>query len=159
MNSVAHAEHRPPADPLCVFFERTNTLGYLFAEGDLLLGEFLDAIGDAAIQFRKAVAQELPLSRSFARACKLADKQVGARPDPEPIPIVATHGVPSAGRLQAEYERRIERQRERYGPAPATLKATNYLDDPKQLETFLLAHPAAERAAIVAYIQKQRGQS
>jgi hypothetical protein len=148
-----------------VFYARVEAQALQFATGSSDLGELLDGLGAAADQFVAAVearSREAPISKSFARACRLADKEAGRIPDPEPIPLVATHGVPSAERLQAEYERAFQRQRERYGPAKATLDTAEFLvsrDDPKRFEAWLLEHSVAERAAIVAHVKNQEGRS
>jgi hypothetical protein len=96
------------------------------------------------------------ITGTFAEACKRADTQACPRPDPEPILIVAHHGVPSGEQLQAEYEQTIRRQHDRYGPAKSTLIAAELLmqqNDPKRLDAWLLDHSRAERAAIVARIR------
>ena len=81
-------------------------------------------------------------------------------PDPEPIPIVAIHGVASAAALQRAYEASIQRQRELYGPAKSTLDAADYLIDGKrpisELRAWLNGRSARDVAAIQEHIQKRR---
>jgi hypothetical protein len=81
------------------------------------------------------------------------------------FPLVKVAGVPSAAALQREYERVLERQRREHGLAKSTRDAADYLIredaagrlDPQRLEAWLQGRPAAERAAIVAYIDNKRG--
>ena len=57
------------ADPLTVFFERLDALGYLFADGAMTLEEFLDIMGDAAVQLVVGAGYET----TFAKLCREAD--------------------------------------------------------------------------------------
>ena len=77
------------------------------------------------------------------------------RPD---IRLVATHGVPSAEALQREYERTLQRQRERYGPAKATLDAAAWLaryGDPKRFDAWLNGHSPQEQLAILEWLEQR----
>lgn len=97
-------------------------------------------------------------SSTFLEACASADAAAGPRPDPAPIRLVADSGVPTAGELQAEYERAIRRRRDQHGAARSTLMAGEFLarTDPRRLETWLMAHSPTERAGIVAHLRQRR---
>jgi hypothetical protein len=163
MSLAERIEHGPKrADPVAVFRARIEAQALQFATG-ADLAELLDGIEAAADQLVRAVeerSREAPISKTFARACRLADAEARSkrrRHELEPIPIVGTH-VPGAAQLQAEYERTIQRHRERYGPTEATRDAAECFvsrDDPKQFEAWLLQHPVAERAAIVAHVKNK----
>jgi hypothetical protein len=81
------------------------------------------------------------------------------------FPTVKEAGVPSAATLQREYEALLERQRREHGLPKSTLDAADYLireitskrASAQRLEVWLQGRPAAERAAIVGYIDKKRG--
>jgi hypothetical protein len=162
MSSFAHSTQ--------VFRARIEARGVLFAQGaadlvELLAG--LEAAADQLVQAVEAQSREAPLSKSFARACKLADadarSQRRRRHEAEPIPLVATHGVLSAMRLQAEYECALERAHAREVPT-STQQAAEYLDRevrehcpdaPARLRTWLDQHSAREVLAITKHIKKR----
>ena len=169
MSLPAHAEVRRPADPVAVFRARIEARAVLFATGAADLVELLDGIEAAADQLVTGVeerSREAPVSRSFARACKLADAEARSqrwRREPEPIPIVATQSVPSAAQLQAEHERTIERAHAREVPT-STQQAAEYLDHeirehrpnaPARLREWLDQHSAREVLAITKHIKKR----
>jgi len=95
------------------------------------------------------------LSSTFAAACRKADAKAGARPELPDIPP----GCASAVALQREYQDRIRRQREQYGPPKATLDAAENLireGDAKRLRAWLGQHSAHEVLAITEHIKKYR---
>jgi hypothetical protein len=60
---------------------------------------------------------------TFEQACKKADAEAAKRPRPvlADIPLVKTHGVPSAAALQREYERTLGRRGREREPSRSTL--------------------------------------
>jgi hypothetical protein len=155
-------------DPVAIFRARVEAVSLRFAIGDAGLAELLDGIEAAAGQFVAAVKvrfREAPLSKSFAAACRKADAEARSqrRHALEPIPLVATHGVPGADRLQVEYERSIERAHARELPT-ATQQAAEYLDcevrehrpdAPARLRAWLDQHSPREVLAITKHIKKR----
>jgi hypothetical protein len=108
------------------------------------------------------------LSSTFARACKLADRQhaqeqerINKRAEEfhADIPLIARDGVPSAEALQRAYERRIARRNAQYGIPRSVEQTAEWLrfqtDDPKRLEAWLLEHNERDRRAIIAHLKKK----
>jgi hypothetical protein len=156
-------------DPVTIFFERIDAQGYLFATGDLLLGEFLDAIVDAAAQ----LVAGLGYVSSFERACSEADADNDqqdinrrAREFHQHVPLVGPDlngrlHVCSEAAMQREHERIIERQRELYGPAARTLMAAEWLAaycDAGRFREWLDRHSADDALAIVQRLKERRQQ-
>jgi hypothetical protein len=107
---------------------------------------------------------------TFQQACKKADAEARKRKlrsstNIVSFPTVKEAGVPSAATLQGEYEALLERRWREHGLPKSTRDAADYLireidlkrADPQRLEVWLQGRPAAERAAIVAHIDKKRG--
>jgi hypothetical protein len=169
------------ADPLEAFRARCEARAALYAAGEFDLHEAVDVLQEfaerlglvPAIRRTEAdhAAQDFVqsvIAAAFApvrAAEKCSDAKFDATlPDaaePEPIPIVAIHGVASAAALQREYERSIRRRLLRYGPPKATRDAADHLarTDSKQFEAWLMGHPTAERTAIVSYLKQKRDRS
>jgi hypothetical protein len=120
------------ADPVLIFFERIDVNGFLFAQGDLLLGDFLDAIGDAARQLVAALTAD----STFAQACREADAEAGKR---DKCPDLKPHRVPQATLDCAEWLAR-------YG-------------DAARFRAWLDRRDPTEALAIVRHIKKKRGMS
>jgi hypothetical protein len=107
---------------------------------------------------------------TFQQACKVADAEARKRKlrsstNIVSFPTVKEAGVPSANVLQREYEAVLERRWCDHGLPKSTRDAADYLireitskrASPQRLQVWLQGRPAAERAAIVAYIDKKRG--
>ena len=118
-------------NPTLIFHARIDAQGFLFAEGEMTRGEFLDAVGDAAVQ----LVVGLRYGSSFTQACREADAQ--------------------ATKQQQQQRPAIKEFR----VAASTIEAAEYLvreGDAKRLRTWLDEHPLTEARAISKHIRKYR---
>jgi hypothetical protein len=181
VKSAPQHNHPGPASPLLdqsieIFRARCEARARLYEVGQLNLIEAVDAlqafavrlelvtsIGQDAVQAIMAAAFEpvrsdlVPKPEVVSKPSQPTEEDAEAPPRLElaDIPLVATHGLPSAAVLQREYELTLERQCKRYGPAQSVLDTASWLayHNPERLQTWLLKRPEWERNAVVAYLR------
>jgi hypothetical protein len=154
------------ADPLEVLKARAWARAHLWAAGEFSLHEAVDPLQQFAERSGLLAkigqdAVQAIMAEAFA-AVRRDLVSEGAKPSQAEladIPIVARHGVPSAGALQREYEARLRRRDREHGPPKSVRNLANCLAHyrPERLRIWLLERSERERDALVAYLRgKQR---
>jgi hypothetical protein len=164
-------QHNRPtaASPLLdqrIFRARCEARARLYEVGQLNLIEAVDALQAFAVRVELITslgqdAVQAIMAAAFEPVPSVpTEEDAEAPPKPElaDIPLIATHGVPRAAAFQREYELRIKRQCERFGPAKSMADASEYLarTNSQRLKAWLLEHSPAERAAIVSHLRQKQ---
>ena len=153
-------------DPVLAFTARAEARALLVASGELDLHEAVDGLQAAAVasglvhEIGQDAVQAIMAAAFEPVPSVPTEEDAEAPPKPElaDIPLIATHGVPRAAAFQREYELRIKRQCERFGPAKSMADASEYLarTNSQRLKAWLLEHSPAERAAIVSHLRQKQ---